>query len=271
MHINHILEADIIPIGKNIKKDVNRTYTAGPSGFPAGSFADQIASFSRKGKKEVKPVAGPPQIKPFKQLTSYKLEQLLMSKIPFLKDIRDGAFLDVSNIREPDGNLGIQITVSTYTFDKKNIELLSKDMFVNIIEQGIAEIFGDLCIRIERKGMGGFPRYILDANKLGLAAVKPSLHAIIDDIFKEFKITGFGFTWTDKISTGYRTKIEGMELVDSQTFAHLTQRFKTEFGADLIKVTNDKEISRIGHRAVMKGMTNYRLFFGPGIKDKYRK
>lgn len=274
MHISHILEADIIPIGKNIKKDANRTYTAGPSGFPAGSFADQIAMFLRKGKKEIVPVAAPAQIKILKRVSEIKLQNMIKAKFPILEPL--SGFLEVFNRRTDDGHLGVYVNIYSHVFKDElfkndKVEQISNTAITNAIEQTVAEIFGDLCIRIDRRGAMGIAEYVLDANKLGLPAVKPSLHSTIDKIFKEFKITGLGFTWTDKLSTGYRTKIEGMELVDSQTFAHLIQRFKTEFGADLIKVTNDKEISRIGHRSVMKGLTNYRLFFGPGIKDKYRQ
>lgn len=138
----------------------------------------------------------------------------------------------------------------------------------------LAAAFGWYADSVEFSGRFGSPIVILSdkyQKVIGLSASRRRpLSRIVLALFDKHNIGGLRFPWVDKVKSGYRIKIEGAEIIDSNSLKRLEIDIRNTFGEDVNKIKVDKgELQGLGHRPVGPGLTNYRIFFTPDIKGKY--
>lgn len=234
----------------------------------AKSFRDMMM----KAYEGIRPYPTTPEIKEMKKYPTASVDKIIRPRVDqFLRDSHLGRAIDkwsfnLHNDTGPDGNKTVSVQI--YVFTKDNaIGFASKiedAVGVKICDM-IAKVFGSMVTKITPLALG----IKMTLNQQSQA--KPSVEHVILKILKSHRIAGIGFFYTDKTTSGYRTKVEAVEIPNPITLKRIENDLKTAFGPLFVKLKTDGEISHIGHRPVPTGLTNLRIWFKPELLQQYRK
>lgn len=291
MKVKEILEGDVIDFAAKQQQRADADVEAAKQGsrrYGDSGYTGLFQSLLARSQKNLSPVPAletEPLLDTTKKFTSaaagrvYKMmlqvaspqEREIFQTIPAQLEIeRQPPIALHARVNEKTNQPQITIALNVYSTHRKSREndRLIHMAWANIAARLLAKTFGNVIVGLIT------PTITLNEPQirftLNTTISNPSLSGTVRKVFKDFNLGGIGIPWVDKVSTGYRLKIEGMELVDDRTFGHLVAAVKRIFGPLFIKMKHDNEISGIGHRPVGPGLTNYRIFLKPEVKQSYR-
>jgi len=273
MKLHSLFEVDIVDLDTRRKSPERKFSSSDQSLLADQTFAKTLRSFMNQNLEHIQPVDTPPLIKEMKSYPARSIMKIIKPKVDqFIKErglepAVDRWRLNAFNEVSPENKRIVYIQAYAVTKPHLQHKLAPKiQEIVRIkIAESATETFGSRVEKTAPTVMG--VRLYLNQT----VNAKPSVQDVITAIFKKYRLAGLGFFFTDKLKSGYRTKVEGIEIPDPATYRLIERDMKNTFGSLFVKMKTDGEITNIGHRFVASGMTNFRFFFTSDLLKTYRK